>query len=93
MMAQHTDILRFLEEFRNGVLLVPSVGTHVNANRLRTYARHELEDGRLSIPEQTHNLLKTFEHGVIVSDSTSHPPSQAVPEIVVDVQLARGPGS
>lgn len=38
-----------------------------------------------------HNLLKTLEHGLIITHGLGHPTREAVAEGVVDVQLTRGP--
>lgn len=54
-----------------------------------TYAGHELEHRRLSLPEKGDDFLQAREHGVVIAHGTCHSPGKAVTQVVFNVQLAR----
>ena len=55
----------------------------------RAHTGHQFKDRCLCFPEQTHNFLQALQQRVVVADRPSHASSQAIAQVMVDVELAR----
>lgn len=91
VLGQYCGIFWFFEELWYGVLHELLGFRSTRTRWTNAYARHQLEDRGLRIPEQADNLLQALQQGVVVTNGSSHTSGQAVAQIVIDVQLARRP--
>lgn len=87
MLSKDRSIFGLFQEFWNRILEADELAGTLQIWDAQTYARHQLEDRCLCLPEQSDHFLKTFEQGVVISHCPCHTSCKTITKIVIDIEF------